>query len=95
MTPEQQRKRKGQGAETKDEPQILSTAIKSLLMMTLTTCVVTISLYAFFGTGDEVQCGSGISSQICYLPGPDWLGYAVMLSFTLVVISFNCLGNKK
>lgn len=95
MTPEQQRQKKAAGNSTKSEDQPLTTAIRSLLMMTMTICTGTISLYAFFGRGDEVQCGSGISQQICYLPGPDWLGYAVMLSFALVVISFMFLSPKK
>ncbi len=93
---EQPQRRKGKGGPpSENEPQELTTAIRSLLSMTLAACVVTISLYAFFGTGDEVQCGSGISSKVCYLPGPEWLGYSVAVSFLLVIVSFMFLSPKK
>jgi hypothetical protein len=96
MDANQERKQRGQAKSSSapaDKP--LSTGTRSILMLTLFVDVVAIALYAFFGTGDEVTCGSGISANVCYLPGVDWLGYAMMLAFALTVVCFMLLSPDK
>tara|TARA_R110000824_G_scaffold328305_1_gene515205 strand:+ start:894 stop:1184 length:291 start_codon:yes stop_codon:yes gene_type:complete len=96
MTPDQQRQAKAkQAGGSKPKGQELTGALRSLLYLTLVACVATISILLFFGTGDKVQCGSGLSQEMCYLPGADWTGYAVMAAFMLVLVCFNFLSPKE
>lgn len=96
MEPSREQKQRGasKGSSTPSNAP-LSTGTRSILMITLLIDVCTIALYSFFGTGDSVTCGSGISGQTCYLPGVDWLGYAMMLAFALTFVCFLLLSPDK
>lgn len=63
--------------------------ISMCMYLVLIVNVVTIGLYSYVGTGDEVNCGTGLgaSKQVCYLPGWDLTELSIVasiLSFLLI-----------
>lgn len=61
------------------------------LNLTLAMNAITLVLYVFLEAGDEVSCGTLSSRQVCYLPGVDWLGYALVACFVLTALSMSML----
>lgn len=61
------------------------------LNLTLAVDAITLVLYVFLGTGDELSCGTLSARQTCYLPGVDWLGYALVACTVLTLLSMSML----
>ena len=58
-----------------------------VILITIVLNMIGLFIFQFFGTGDELSCGTRTVPQVCYLAGVPWLGYVLLANTILSGIS--------